>query len=271
MSQTPLLHYQSYRLDTKVDPAAVTNYGGVFPYLDLMLLTDVPGIVTRALPSAPATSWQPAEHVAALLALNLTGGDCVDDLTQLADDPGIALFMGQIRRALGVTKRRMAHGGSRVLPSLTSLREWLDTFHHADEEVKRRPGVAFIPAPNSALRGLRSAGRQFVTAAYQLYQRSGRSSITRATLEIDATFMETQKRTALTCYKKFDAYSALVVRWALPGDLKEARFKPLRFHFINVPARMVQHARQCVVRYFHAGALALIQTIRGALHALAPT
>lgn len=64
---------------------------------------------------------------------------------------------------------------------------------------------------------------------------------------------------------------ALLARLALPGDLKEARFKRLRFHFINVPARLVQHARHCVVRYFHAGVLALIQAIRGALRALAPT
>jgi hypothetical protein len=484
----------------------VTNYGGLFPYLDLMLLTDLPGLLTRALPTSPATGWQPAEHVATLLAVNLTGGDCVDDVAKLADDPGIALFMGQIRQAVQVTKRRMAHGGTRALPSLTSLREWLDTFYAPEEETKRRVGVAFIPAPNAALQGLQRAGQQFVTAAYQLYQRSGRPPITQATLEIDATFMETQKKTALACYKKYDAYSALCVRWAetglvvwdefrdgnvppayrnqealgeaigylntelgltdvwvrsdaaacqqellatlatwtvdgrpcpvrfaiglikteafravvrqqpeaewtpvydkhgrllyevtevvfvsnraalvkaepyrhivvrrqvpqgmlpglevsqpgsaeeetmemggkaykifavvsnipewtpqeiivwyngrcgqgealnsvlksdlaggrlpsnkfganaawwavvvlahnlhallaclaLPGDLQHARFKRLRFHFINVPARLVQHARQCVVRYFHAGALALITTIRGALRALAP-
>ena len=507
MSKTPLSHYLSYTIDNKVDPAAVTNYGGLFPYLDLMLLTDLPGMLTRALPAAPARGWQPAEYIAALLALNLTGGDCVDDLGKLADDPGIDLYMGQIRRALGVGKRRMARGGAGVLPSLTSTREWLDTFHHAAEEEKRRVGVAFIPTPNGSLTGLRTAGRQFVTAAVQLYQRSGRPPITRATLEPDATFMDTQKQAALCCYKKYDAYSALVVRWAetglvvwdefrdgnvppssrnrealveaitylntelgltdvwvrsdaaacqldlletlaawqvageacpvrfaigyiksdafravvrqhpaaewdgvydkqgrllyevgevvfvsnrealtkaepyrhlvvrravpqgmlpgldvsqpgtadeetmemggtaykifaivsnipdwtphaivawynarcgggeavnsvlksdlaggqlpsnkfganaawwavvvlahnlhallarlaLPGDLKDARFKRLRFHFINVPARLVQHARQCVVRYFHTGALALIQAIRGALRALAPT
>ncbi|MHB9025574.1 MAG: hypothetical protein ACYC7E_15625, partial [Armatimonadota bacterium] len=63
---------------------------------------------------------------------------------------------------------------------------------------------------------------------------------------------------------------ALLVTLALPGDLTEARFKRLRFQFINVPARLVQHARQCVVRYFNAGALAIIQTIRGALRALSP-
>ena len=39
MSKTPLSLYSSYYIDTKVDSAAVTDYGGIFPYLDLMLLT----------------------------------------------------------------------------------------------------------------------------------------------------------------------------------------------------------------------------------------
>jgi hypothetical protein len=217
MSKTPLSDYLSYSIDTKVDSAAVTNYGGLFPYLDLMLLTDLPVVVTRCFPPAPARGWQPSEYVSALLALNLTGGDCVDDLMKLSDDAGIALYMGQVRHALGLRNRVMARGGDSVLPSLTSVREWLDGFHHADEEEKRLLGTAFIPSPNPLLAGLLAVNRQFVTAAHKLYQRSGHAAITQATLEIDATFMETQKRTALACYKKYDAYSALTVRWAETG------------------------------------------------------
>ena len=217
MSQMPLSHYLPYAIDSKVDSAAVTNYGGIFPYLDLMLLTDLPAIISRQLPPAPARGWQHAEYVGALLALNLTGGDCVDDLSQLADDPGISLYMGQLRQALGLRKRRMARGGQKAVPSLTSVRDWLDGFHHQAEEAKRRPGVAFVPAPNPALAGMKAVNRSFVSAAYRLQQRSGRPVSTRATLDCDATFMETQKQTALACYKKYDAYSALLVRWAETG------------------------------------------------------
>ena len=64
---------------------------------------------------------------------------------------------------------------------------------------------------------------------------------------------------------------ALLACLALPAHLKGARFKRLRFHFITVPARLIQHARQCLVRYFQAGALAIIQQMRRALRALAPT
>jgi hypothetical protein len=72
MSRTPLSYYSSYYVDTKVDPAAVTNYGGIFPYLDLMLLVDLPQLVSERLPQKGMRAWQHTEQVAALLALNLT-------------------------------------------------------------------------------------------------------------------------------------------------------------------------------------------------------
>lgn len=217
MSRTPLSYYSSYYVDTKVDPAAVTNYGGIFPYLDLMLLTDLPKLVCERLPKRGVRGWQHAEHVAALLALNLTGGDCVDDLVKLNDDPGIGLYMGQIARAVGAEKRQFSRGGDRDIPSLTSMREWLEQFHNAGEDVKRGYGQAFVPEANEALSGLREVKGEFVSRGWRLYQRSGRTEVSRATLEIDASFMETQKRDALACYKHYDAYSSLTVRWAEMG------------------------------------------------------
>jgi len=217
MSRTPLSLYSSYYIDTKVDPAAVTNHGGIFPYLDLMLLTDLPKLVNESLSQRGMSGWQHAEHVGALLALNLTGGDCVDDLVKLAGDPGISLYMGQIARAVEAQDRHFSRGGDRDIPSLTSVREWLEQFHNADEDSKRGYGQAFVPEPNKALSGLREMNREFVSRGWKLYQRSGRPPVTSATLEIDAAYMETQKRDALACYKHFDAYSGLTVRWAETG------------------------------------------------------
>jgi hypothetical protein len=145
--------YCSYYIDTKVDPAAVTNYGGIFPYLDLMLLTGLPKVVSECLPSRSMRGWQHAEHIAALLALNLTGGDCVDDLVKLDDDPGISLYMGQIAQSVGARNRQFSRGGERDIPSLTSVREWLEQFHNADEDSKRGYGHAFVPESNEAVCG----------------------------------------------------------------------------------------------------------------------
>lgn len=217
MSKSSLSFYSSYYVDNKVDPSAVTNYGGLFPYLDLMLLTDLPSLVNESLAKWRENGWQHFDHIAALLALNLTGGDCVDDLVKLEGDPGVSLYMGQIAQAMGVKKRRFSRGGERDIPSLTSVREWLEQFHSAEEDTKRGYGQAFVPKANEALTGLCRVNREFATRGFKLYRRSGRPPVTQATLEIDATFMETQKKDALRCYKKFEAYSGLTVRWAEMG------------------------------------------------------
>ncbi|MCL5102975.1 MAG: IS1380 family transposase [Armatimonadetes bacterium] len=217
MSRTRLSLYSSYYIDTKVEPAAVTNYGGLFPYLDLMLLTELPTVIGECLPEQSLRGWRHAEHIAALLALNLTGGDCVDDLSKLSEDPGVGLYMRQIARSVGAKGRRFSRGGENDVPSVTCVREWLEQFHNAEEDVKRGYGQAFVPEANESLSGIRRVNREFVKRGWELHKRSGRPEVSRATLEIDATFMETQKRGALACYKHFDAYSSLTVRWAEMG------------------------------------------------------
>lgn len=57
----------------------------------------------------------------------------------------------------------------------------------------------------------------------------------------------------------------------MPKGLVGSRFKKLRYHLINVPARVVTHARQCCVRYFQAATLYLVRQIRGELAGLAAT
>jgi hypothetical protein len=45
---------------------------------------------------------------------------------------------------VGAENRQFSRGGDRNIPSLTSVREWLDQFHNAEEDAKRgygRPGL----------------------------------------------------------------------------------------------------------------------------------
>jgi hypothetical protein len=60
----------------------------------------------------------------------------------------------------------------------------------------------------------------------------------------------------------------LLEKLALPKNLASSRFKKLRYHLINVPARLAQHARQCCVRYFQECTLDIIQYIRGEIASL---
>lgn len=120
----------------------------------------------------------------------------MDDLAKLACDPGISLYMGQIAKALEVKNRKFTRGGQSDIPSLTSVREWLDEFHNAEQDSRRGYGQAFVLEANDALCGLKRVNSELVKRGWELYKRSGRSEVTRATLEIDATFMATQKRGA---------------------------------------------------------------------------
>jgi hypothetical protein len=63
---------------------------------------------------------------------------------------------------------------------------------------------------------------------------------------------------------------ALLEKLAMPKGYLGSRFKRLRYHLINVPARLTSHARRCCLGYFQAGALSLVQYIRGRIAALSP-
>ena len=58
MPKTPLSLSCSYYVDSKVDPAQVTNYGGIFPYLDLMLLMGLPSLAEESLPKQGVRGWR---------------------------------------------------------------------------------------------------------------------------------------------------------------------------------------------------------------------
>ncbi len=84
---------------------------------------------------------------------------------------------------------------------------------------------AFIPAPNKNLQDLKRVGRDLLA----FIQR--RHPATEATLDIDATLIETHKATALYCYKHFKSYQPLNVWWAEQGLVAHTEFRDG-----NVPA-----------------------------------
>jgi hypothetical protein len=80
---------------------------------------------------------------------------------------------------------------------------YLEAFHDAGEEKKRRKGKAFIPAPNQYLQGLVTVNRNLI-ASIQKHRPE-----TEATLDMDATLVETKKEDALFSYKGYKAYQPL--------------------------------------------------------------
>ena len=111
------------------------------------------------------------------------------------------------------------------MPSVTALREYLERFHDPEQEKLRKPHEAFIPARSELLTALMLLHGAFAAAMQR------RSAEKVATLDMDATLIETYKKAALYCYKKFKAYQPLNVYWAEMGLMLFSEFRDG-----NVPA-----------------------------------
>jgi len=84
---------------------------------------------------------------------------------------------------------------------------YLSAFHDSEQEKARIKGKSFIPTGNTAQQGLKAVHRDML-AFIQL-----RHSEKTATLDMDATLVETTKRDALYSYKGYKAYQPLNVWW----------------------------------------------------------
>ena len=113
----------------------------------------------------------------------------------------------------------------RTVPSPSAVFRFLRAFHDEEEEKKRQPHTAFIPAPNEALEGLRKVNRDL--AAFL----QSRAPQTGATLDQDATLVEAQKKDALYSYQGDKAYQPLTTYWAEQDAVVDSEFRDG-----NVPA-----------------------------------
>ena len=105
------------------------------------------------------------------------------------------------------------------------MADWLARFHDAAAGMPRPPGSAIIPAMAEPVRALWQVN-QALLGFLQTHRR-----LAVATLDMDATLIETHKREALPCYKGFKAYQPLTCWWAEQGVVLHSEFRDG-----NVPA-----------------------------------
>lgn len=98
-------------------------------------------------------------------------------------------------------------------------------FHQEEEEKKRVAHTAFIPGANEALGGLGKVNAQLVAFV------QSRGPVKQATLDMDATLVETQKEEALRSYQGSKAYQPLSTYWAEQELVVHSEFRDG-----NVPA-----------------------------------
>jgi len=208
----------------------LTSLAGLPVYFDLIKASGLGAAIRQHVGAAGGQGWFDIQMVLAVIFLNLSGGDCVDDIERLEHDSGFSTILRAIeldlllraeRRSL---KRRWRRARERAMPSPSALLGWLERFHDLGSP-KAAAGTAFIPSATAELRGLWRVNQVLLEF---LQKHQGAAS---ATLDMDATLIETHKRDALFCYKKFKAYQPLNCWWAEQGVMLYSEFRDG-----NVPA-----------------------------------
>jgi hypothetical protein len=159
--------------------------------------------------------YDEATFVESFVILNAAGGECVEDFERLRQDPGLAEMIG--------------HG----LPSPRAALEFLQAFHQEEkiEEAKQQrlpEQIAYIPDETPAQEGL---GRVNGDLVRHFGERTPDQRI--ATVDQDATIIESHKQQALTTYEGVRGYQPMLAAWAGTGLVLADEFRDG-----NVPAHM---------------------------------
>ncbi len=204
-----------FQLEAEHDKTQMTAAAGVLPCLELMVAAGLQRSVDQhvGVRAGVDQGWTDAQFVVALVLLNLLGGDGVSDLDVLEGDEGLGAMVraAELRGRTGKErrrfKRRFRGARTRALPSASAMFRYLGSFHDETAEALRVEGTAFIPQATEPLRGLYEVNADFL----QFVQRRSPEAV--ATLDQDATLVESDKREALWCYKGFRSYQPLNVYW----------------------------------------------------------
>lgn len=221
-----------FQYEVEKRDGGMTALAGLPLYVELAHVMGLPRLIEDCVRARGGDQgWTDEQIILSLVMLNLAGGDCVDDLRVLEGDEGLCRvfreveFSGRTRSERRALARRWRKERTRTFPSPTAVREYLECFHDPEFERLRQAHEAFIPEPSRLLGGLVQLNGAFADAVQH------RSPEKTATLDMDATLVETFKKAALYCYKKFKAYQPLNVYWAEQGLMLFSEFRDG-----NVPA-----------------------------------
>ena len=200
MSQgTPRLPFE---IDDAIDPMLVTGRAGVPLVIELFRHLGVAAAVdTHVAVKQRQRGLTPSQLVESLIALWASGGDRCQDLTMLREDQALAALLGH------------------PLPAATTVRDFLEAFHVEHGPLWVAGPQATIPEESAPLGGLGRANRTLVAGL----QRGARE--TTATLDVDATLVESHKDAATVAYDGTRGYQPVVVLWAEQDVIVHDQFR----------------------------------------------
>jgi hypothetical protein len=197
-----------FESDDRIDPGLVTAHAGVPLVIELFRRVGAAQVVNEQVRlKQRQRGLMPAQVVETLLALWAAGGDRCQDLQTLRADVALATLLGY------------------ELPAATTVRDFLEACHVEHPPLWRAGEKTVIPEESAPLAGIGSANRRVLAAVqHQVPQRT-------ATLDVDATILETHKHTATRTYEGTRGYQPVIVVWAESDVIVHDEFRDG-----NVPA-----------------------------------
>lgn len=204
-----------FEIDAAPLDEAVTAFGGVPLLVRALRSLDVPGSVGRHLQiKQRERGFDEATYIESFVVLNGVGGDCLEDFDQLREDVGLAEMLGH------------------EVPSAEAARKFLYQFHDPAkiEQAQRElpvGRVSYIPEESAPLCGLAQVNEEVVR---ELGRRCPEQKM--ATLDVDATVIESGKREAKSTYEGGAGYQPVLGLWAEMNVVVAEEFRDG-----NVPAQ----------------------------------
>ena len=204
----------------EIDPEPVkerwTGRAGIPMLVEASRRLGVPNSVKRNVTAKQRDrGFDEATMVESFIILNAAGGECLDDFEILREDEGLSELIGH------------------KFPSPAAARKFLYQFHNEEKMEEARQGVlpghrAYIPGENEALSGLGEVNRELVQA---VGRRCAAEKV--ATVDQDATIIESRKREAEPTYEGERGYQPMLAVWAEMNLILADEFRDG-----NVPAMM---------------------------------
>jgi len=170
-----------FQLIEDASKVVLTSFGGLPLVMETFRALGLPQSIQRHLPLFERHGkYREADYIESFVLVFAAGGGWVDDLEMLRGDEGL--------KQLGLR-----------VPSPEAARWVLNAFHEGELLEGRLPHQAFIPEETEWLEGLHSVQRDLVW---------------KATLDVDALVIESQKREAYWTYLGEKGYQPVIVYWA---------------------------------------------------------
>src|SRR5229473_6600921 len=216
-ARLPLLHKTPFVLDARPLLEATSPHAGALSISRASRALGLPQLIEANLALRKRQrGFGEAQLIESLCLLQTVGGECPEDLRLIKGD------------------KCLERGVGYELPSVTAAREFLERFHHKDLEKlrpKRQVQKSFIFPSSQPVSALQEVQSGLVRRVAKLYEQRGQPQRI-ATVDQDATIIESHKAAAYYHYDEGRGYQPMVAVWA-ETDLVLAD----EFRDGNVPAQ----------------------------------